>query len=61
MIFSMFQVVDGNMIVKMAVKDTPTLIGNKLHQSYFKVFFLIIIKFLYIKHSKINSNIFALW
>lgn len=30
------KVVDGNMIVKMAVKDTPTLLGNKLKQYYFK-------------------------
>lgn len=29
-------VLEGNMIVKMAVKDTPTLLGNKLKQSYFK-------------------------
>lgn len=31
------QVIDGNMIIKMAVKDTPTLLGNKLKQYYFKV------------------------
>jgi len=31
------QVVDGNMMIKMAVKDTPTLIGNKLKQYYHKV------------------------
>ena len=30
------RVLDGNMIIKMAVKDTPTLIGNKLKQYYFK-------------------------
>jgi hypothetical protein len=30
------KVVDGNMIIKMAVKDTPTLLGNKLKQYYFK-------------------------
>lgn len=30
------KVVDGNMIVKMAVKDTPTLLGNKLKQYYYK-------------------------
>lgn len=30
------KVVEGNMVVKMAVKDTPTLIGNKLKQYYFK-------------------------
>mmetsp|Transcript_20104 Transcript_20104/g.19407 ORF Transcript_20104/g.19407 Transcript_20104/m.19407 type:complete len:727 (+) Transcript_20104:190-2370(+) len=30
------KIVDGNMIIKMAVKDTPTLLGNKLKQSYFK-------------------------
>lgn len=30
------KVVDGNMIIKMAVKDTPTLIGNKLKQYYYK-------------------------
>lgn len=32
-----FQIVEGNMIIKMAVKDTPTLLGNKLKQYYFKV------------------------
>jgi hypothetical protein len=31
------KIVEGNMMVKMAVKDTPTLIGNKLKQYYFKV------------------------
>jgi hypothetical protein len=31
------KVVDGNMVVKMAVKDTPTLLGNKLKQYYYKV------------------------
>jgi len=30
------KVVDGNMMIKMAVKDTPTLIGNKLKQYYHK-------------------------
>eukprot|EP00596_Hydrurales_sp_CCMP1899_P010073 CAMPEP_0119044170 /NCGR_PEP_ID=MMETSP1177-20130426/29212_1 /TAXON_ID=2985 /ORGANISM="Ochromonas sp, Strain CCMP1899" /LENGTH=580 /DNA_ID=CAMNT_0007013793 /DNA_START=607 /DNA_END=2349 /DNA_ORIENTATION=+ len=30
------KIVDGNMIIKMAVKDTPTLLGNKLKQSYYK-------------------------
>jgi len=30
------KVVDGNMIIKMAVKDTPTLLGNKLKQYYYK-------------------------
>jgi len=30
------KIVDGNMIVKMAVKDTPTLLGNKLKQYYHK-------------------------
>ena len=30
------KVVDGNMVVKMAVKDTPTLLGNKLKQYYYK-------------------------
>jgi hypothetical protein len=30
------KIAEGNMVVKMAVKDTPTLIGNKLHQHYFK-------------------------
>lgn len=30
------KIAEGNMVVKMAVKDTPTLIGNKLHQYYFK-------------------------
>jgi len=30
------KVVDGNMIIKMAVKDTPTLLGNKLKQYYHK-------------------------
>ena len=30
------RVVDGNMIIKMAVKDTPTLLGNKLKQYYFR-------------------------
>jgi hypothetical protein len=29
-------VIDGNMIIKMAVKDTPTLLGNKLKQYYHK-------------------------
>ena len=31
------KVVDGNLMIKMAVKDTPTLIGNKLKQYYSKV------------------------
>jgi hypothetical protein len=31
------KVVDGNMVVKMAVKDTPTLLGNKLKQYYYRV------------------------
>ena len=31
------QIVEGNMIVKMAVKETPALPGNKLKQHYFKV------------------------
>ena len=26
----LLQVVDGNLMIKMAVKDTPTLLGNKL-------------------------------
>ena len=56
----MSQVVDGNMIVKMAVKDTPTLIGNKLQQSYFKVFLPTIIKYFYIQYSNTNSRISAL-
>jgi len=30
------KVIDGNIIVKMAVKDTPTLLGNKLKQYYYK-------------------------
>lgn len=30
------RILDGNMIIKMAVKDTPTLIGNKLKQYYYK-------------------------
>lgn len=30
------KVVDGNMIVKMAIKDTPTLLGTKLKQHYFR-------------------------
>ena len=30
------RVLDGNMVIKMAVKDTPTLIGNKLKQYYFR-------------------------
>eukprot|EP01038_Epipyxis_sp_PR26KG_P016207 gene16207-22043_t len=30
------KVVDGNMIIKMAVKDTPTLLGNKLKNYYYK-------------------------
>jgi len=30
------KVVSGNFIVKQAVKDTPTLLGNKLDQYYFK-------------------------
>lgn len=30
------KVIDGNMIIKMAVKDTPTLLGNKLKQYYYK-------------------------
>ena len=30
------KIVDGNMIIKMAVKDTPTLLGNKLKQYYYK-------------------------
>lgn len=28
------KVVDGNMVVKMVVKDTPAIIGNKLKQTY---------------------------
>lgn len=31
------QIVDGNLMIKMAVKDTPALLGNKLKQYYFKV------------------------
>ena len=31
------QIVDGTMMIKMAVKDTPTILGNKLKQHYFKV------------------------
>jgi len=31
------KILDGNLIIKMAVKDTPTLLGNKLKQYYFKV------------------------
>lgn len=30
------KIIDGNMIVKMAVKDTPALLGNKLKQYYHK-------------------------
>lgn len=30
------RVVDGNMMIKMAVKDTPTLLGNKLKQYYYR-------------------------
>ena len=30
------KVVDGNMVVKMVVKDTPAIIGNKLKQTYFR-------------------------
>ncbi len=30
------KVIDGNLIIKMAVKDTPTLLGNKLKQYYYK-------------------------
>jgi hypothetical protein len=30
------KVIDGNMLIKMAVKDTPTLLGNKLKQYYYK-------------------------
>jgi len=30
------RVVDGNVLIKLAVKDTPTLLGNKLKQYYFK-------------------------
>lgn len=30
------KIIDGNMIIKMAVKDTPTLLGNKLKQYYYK-------------------------
>jgi len=30
------KVVDGNLMIKMAVKDTPTLLGNKLKQYYYK-------------------------
>jgi hypothetical protein len=33
---SVLQIVDGNLMVKMAVKDTPALLGNKLKQYYFK-------------------------
>jgi hypothetical protein len=29
--------VDGNMLIKMAVKETPALLGNKLKQYYNKV------------------------
>lgn len=35
------QIIDGNMIIKMAVKDTPALIGNKLNNHYFKVDFFL--------------------
>lgn len=31
------KIVEGNMFIKMAVKDTPTLLGNKLKQYYHKV------------------------
>jgi hypothetical protein len=34
------QIIDGNMIIKMAVKDTPAIIGNKLKQYYFKVMYI---------------------
>jgi hypothetical protein len=47
MLILSLQVVDGNMMIKMAVKDTPTLIGNKLKQYYHKVRTLIIIRFIY--------------
>lgn len=30
------RIIDGNMIIKMAVKDTPTLLGNKLKQYYYR-------------------------
>ena len=30
------KIVDGNMLIKVAVKDTPTLLGNKLKQYYYK-------------------------
>jgi hypothetical protein len=31
------KIVDGNVMIKMLVKDTPTLMGNKLKQNYYKV------------------------
>eukprot|EP00981_Chlorochromonas_danica_P000979 scaffold233_cov174-Ochromonas_danica.AAC.19 len=30
------RILDGNLMIKMAVKDTPTLIGNKIKNHYFK-------------------------
>lgn len=30
------KILDGNLIIKMAVKDTPALLGNKLKQYYYK-------------------------
>ena len=34
----LLQIVDGNMLIKMAVKDTPALLGNKLKTYYHKVY-----------------------
>jgi hypothetical protein len=50
------KVVDGNMIIKMAVKDTPTLLGNKLKQYYYKseyYFELDVGKIFNIQHTKL--------
>jgi hypothetical protein len=45
--FKLSKIVDGNVMIKMLVKDTPTLMGNKLKQNYFKVTSLSLSLYLY--------------
>lgn len=40
------KIIEGNMVIKMAVKDTPTLLGNKIKNYYYRVYgflFLVVI------------------
>lgn len=30
------KIIEGNMVIKLAVKDTPTLLGNKIKNYYYK-------------------------